>query len=136
MDRKELSMELHKQGFNCAQCVVCSYCNVLGYDPVTAFKMAEAFGFGMGSAGTCGAVSGMAMVIGMKTSDGDLDNPKTKRESYNLMRRATGEFLRKNKSIVCREIKGMDGGPVLCSCDDCIKDSIGILDELLLGIKD
>ncbi|WP_303857896.1 C-GCAxxG-C-C family protein [Aminicella lysinilytica] len=136
MDRKELSMELHKQGFNCAQCVVCSYCNVLGYDPVTAFKMAEAFGFGMGSAGTCGAVSGMAMVIGMKTSDGDLDNPKTKRESYNLMRRATGEFLRKNKSIVCREIKGMDGGPVLCSCDDCIQDAIGILDELLLGIKD
>ena len=136
MDRKELSMELHKQGFNCAQCVVCSYCNVLGYDPVTAFKMAEAFGFGMGSAGTCGAVSCMAMVIGMKTSDGDLDNPKTKRESYNLMRRATGEFLRKNRSIVCREIKGMDGGPVLCSCDDCIKDAIGILDELLLGIKD
>lgn len=135
MDRKELAMELHSKNFNCAQSVVCSYCSVLGYDPVNAFKMAEAFGFGMGSAGTCGAVTGMAMVIGMKASDGNLDNPQTKKECYNTMRLATGEFLRKNKSIVCREIKGMDGSPALCSCDDCIKDAVAILDKLLLGIK-
>lgn len=136
MDRKELAMKLHKQGFNCAQCVVCSYCGLLGYDPVIAFKMAEGFGFGMGTAGTCGAVSGMSMVIGMKTSDGNLDHPGTKKECYDLMRRATGKFLSKNKSITCSEIKGMGGGPALCSCDDCIKDAIGILDELLLGIKE
>ena len=29
----------------------------------------------------------------------------------------------------------MDGNPPLCSCDDCIKDAIGILDKLLLGIE-
>lgn len=135
MDRKELSITLHKQGFNCAQAVACSFCNVLGYDPHTVFKLAEGFGFGMGTMGTCGAVSGMAMAIGMKQSDGDLDNPKTKKNSYNLMKLATAMFEEKNKSIICREIKGVDTGEVLRSCDGCIMDAVEILDKLLLGIE-
>ena len=135
MNRQELAITLHSQGFNCAQCVACSFCDVLGYDPITAFKMSEAFGFGMGTANTCGALSGMAMVIGMKNSDGDLDHPMTKKESYNLMSIATDEFKRQCKSTICREIKGMDGGPVLCSCNDCIINAVTILDDMLLGIK-
>lgn len=134
MDRKELSITLHKQGFNCAQAVACSFCNVLGYDPQTVFKMAEGFGFGMGTMGTCGAVSGMAMAIGMKQSDGNLDNPKTKKNCYNLMTLATAMFKEKNKSIICSEIKGVETGEVLRSCDGCIMDAVEILDKLLLGI--
>ncbi len=136
MNRKELAVDLHHKKFNCAQAVACAFANVMGYDPNTVFKMAEAFGGGMGTQGTCGAVSGMAMVIGMKESDGDLDNPSTKAQSYKLMREATQMFLAKNKSVICREIKGMDGGPVLRSCDGCIEDAAAILDELLLGIKE
>ena len=135
MDRKELALELHKQKFNCAQSVACAFCNVMGYDPQTVFKMSEAFGFGMGSMGTCGAVSGMAIVIGMMKSDGDLDNPKTKNKCYNLMREATAKFEQKNKSIICKDIKGVETGEVLRSCDGCIEDAVAILDELLLGIK-
>ena len=135
MDRKELALELHRQKFNCAQSVACAFCNVLGYDPQTVFKMSEAFGFGMGSMGTCGAVSGMAMVIGMMKSDGDLDDPKTKKKCYNLMKEATARFEKKNKSIICSEIKGVETGKVLRSCDGCIQDAVAILDDLLLDIK-
>ena len=71
MDRKEQAIHLHKHGFNCAQSVVCSFCNVMGADPVEAFRMSEALGFGMGTMGTCGAVSAMAIVAGLKISDGD-----------------------------------------------------------------
>jgi len=136
MDRKELALHLHHQKFNCAQSVACSFCNVMGADPTTVFRLSEGFGAGMGTFGTCGAVSAMAMVIGMKESDGDLDNPGTKARCYDLMKQATEMFLAKNKSTVCREIKGMDGGPVLRSCDGCIEDAVAILDELLLGIKE
>lgn len=135
MDRKELAVDLHKKGFNCAQSVACSFCNVMGTDPQTVFRLSEAFGGGMGTFSTCGAVSAMAMVIGMKQSDGDLDNPKTKAESYKLMKEATNRFLEMNKSTICREIKGMDGGEVLRSCNGCIEDAVAILDELLLDIK-
>ena len=136
MDRKELALQLHHQKFNCAQSVACAFCNVMGYDPQVVFKLSEGFGGGMGTMGTCGAVSAMAMVIGMKNSDGNLDAPATKAESYKLMREATRMFEEKNKSIICREIKGVDSGEVLRSCDGCIEDAVAILDELLLGIKE
>lgn len=135
MNRKELAVRLHKQGFNCAQAVACSYCNVIGTDPRQVFRMAEPFGLGMGSMGTCGAVSAMAMVIGMKISDGDMDHPQTKRECYQMMKEATEAFLNKNKSIVCRQLKGVDTGEPLRSCDGCIQDAVEILDRLLLGIE-
>jgi C_GCAxxG_C_C family probable redox protein len=135
MDRKELAVQLHKQKFNCCQAVACSFCNVMGYDPQTVFKLAEPFGGGMGTFGTCGAVTAMAMVIGMKESDGNLDDPKTKRRSCNLMAEATNKFMEKNQSVICRDLKGMDTGEALRSCDGCIQDAVEILDELLLGIK-
>lgn len=135
MDRKELAVKLHKQNFNCAQAVACSFCNVLGYDPETVFKLAEGYGFGMGNMDTCGAVSAMAMVIGMKESDGNMDDPKSKRKCYALMKEAIAKFKEKNQSTICREIKGVGGGQVLRSCDGCIEDAVEILDELLLGIK-
>ena len=135
MDRKELALQLHHSKFNCAQSVACAFANVMGYDPQTVFKMSEAFGFGMGNMGTCGAVSGMAVVIGMMKSDGNLDNPKTKKQCYSLMKEAIEKFEQKNKSIICKEIKGVETGEVLRSCDGCIEDAVAILDELLLDIK-
>ncbi|MBR3785681.1 MAG: C_GCAxxG_C_C family protein [Firmicutes bacterium] len=135
MDRKELALQLHHSKFNCAQSVVCAFAHVMGYDPQTVFKMSEAFGFGMGNMGTCGAVSGMAMVIGMMKSDGDLDDPKTKKKCYNLMKLAQHRFEEKNGSVICKEIKGVETGKVLRSCDGCIEDAVAILDELLLDIK-
>ena len=89
----------------------------------------------MSSFSTCGAVSAMAIVIGLKNSDGNLDEPRTKSQCYKMMRRATDMFLEKNKSTICREIKGIDTGYVLRSCDGCIEDAVAILEELLLDTE-
>lgn len=135
MDRKEQAVMLHQSGFNCAQSVACSFCHVMGMDPETVFKLAEPLGFGMGNMGTCGAVSAMALVVGMKMSDGNMDNPKTKKECYKMMQQLTEEFVNKNSSIVCSEIKGVHTGNVLRSCNGCIEDAVGLLDKYLLGIE-
>ncbi len=127
---------LNNNGFNCAQCVACSFCNVMGADPVETFRMAEALGFGMGSMGTCGAVTAMALVVGMKISDGNLDNPKTKKQCYNMMQTLTKEFADKNGSIICSELKGVHTGKVLRSCKGCIEDAVQLLDKHLLGIEE
>ncbi len=47
--------------------------NELGMDEKEVFKLMEPFGFGMGTMGTCGAVSAMAAVVGMNVSDGNLE---------------------------------------------------------------
>ena len=83
------ALENHKKGYNCAQAVACVYCDAFGIDEQTAFKMAEGFGFGMGTMGTCGAVSAMALCAGMKNSDGDLMSPKTKKETYRMIKEMT-----------------------------------------------
>lgn len=139
MDRKELAVHLHHQDFNCAQAVTCAYCNVLGCDPQTAFRLSEPLGLGMGTLNTCGCVTAMALVIGMKVSDGNLDQPETKKESYKMMKKAMGMFEMKRGSTICKELrKEVEGKPlpeIKLHCDGCIKDAIEILDYLLLGIE-
>lgn len=131
-ERVQKALDNHKKGYNCAQAVACAYCDLFGVDEKTAFRMAEGFGFGMGTMGTCGAVSGMGFVAGMKNSDGNLDAPATKKGTYALMKEMTKAFKEKNSSIICREIKGTDTGKVLRSCDGCIEDAAMIIEEHLL----
>ena len=38
----------HDKGFNCAQAVACTYCDLLGYKEEDVFRMTEGFGLGMG----------------------------------------------------------------------------------------
>lgn len=135
MNRKEQAVMLHKSGFNCAQSVACSFCHVMGADPIQTFKLAEPLGFGMGHMGPCGAVSAMALVVGMKMSDGNLDNPKTKKECYKMMKELTEAFVNKNGSMICSEIKGVETNKVLRTCDGCIEDAVTLLDKYLLGIE-
>ena len=131
-ERVAKALENHHNGYNCAQAVACAYADLFGVDEETAFKMMEGFGFGMGTMGTCGAVSGMAALAGMKNSDGNMAEPATKKETYKLMKAMTKAFLDKNGSIICRDIKGVDTGKVLRSCDGCIEDAAVIVEETLL----
>jgi len=127
----ERALEKHAAGYNCAQAVACVFCEQLGRDEKEVFEMMEAFGFGMGTMGTCGAVSAMAAVVGMKESDGNLEKPKTKKTSYQAMKKLTNQFLEKNRSVVCKEIKGVETGEVLRSCPGCIQDAVELLEAYL-----
>ena len=131
-ERVAKAVENHKSGYNCAQAVACAYCDLMGVDKAEALKMTEAFGFGMGTMGTCGAVSAMAALTGMKLSDGNLSKPATKKQCYKMMKEMTKKFEEKNKTVICAELKGINGGNVLRSCDGCIEDAAKIIEEVLL----
>lgn len=130
------ALENHSKGYNCAQAVACAFCDRLGRDEKDVFEMTEAFGFGMGTMGTCGAVSAMAAVVGMERSDGNLAEPKSKKNCYNDMKALTEAFLEKNGSIICREIKGIDSGVVLRNCKGCVQDAAELLDAYLQKSKE
>lgn len=66
----EHALELHNRGCNCAQAVACSFCKEFGIDEDEMFRIAEGFGLGMGCMEMCGALSGMAMIIGLDNSKG------------------------------------------------------------------
>lgn len=122
----------HTRGYNCAQIVLCSYAEELGIDEETLFRISEGFGAGMGGMmQTCGAVTAMFMALGLANSSGDLQACDTKPQTMKKVWELAAEFEKKNGSIVCRELKGIDTGKVLRSCDGCIEDGIRILGEYL-----
>lgn len=131
--RVQKALEYQKMGYNCAQAVVCAYCDLLGMeDKQIAFRLAEAFGAGMGGMETtCGAVSGAVMLAGLKCSDGNLENPKTKRDSYELSKKIVERFRQKNSSLICKELKGIETKKVLRTCPDCVKDAAQIVEEII-----
>ena len=58
--RKHLAAEKKRcNSHNCAQAVVCTYCDLVGLPEQTALDIAGAYGTGMGNMeGTCGALVG------------------------------------------------------------------------------
>lgn len=132
MTNQERAARLHGNGYNCCQAVLLTFCDELGVDPVTAFKIGEGFGLGMGGMeNTCGALSGAIMLAGLRNSDGDLDHPKTKAGTYRISRELTEAFKEKTGALVCRDLKGIDTGKVLCSCPKCIDSAVQIVEEIL-----
>ncbi len=128
------TLENHKKGYNCCQAVACAYCDLVGMDEATLFRAAEAFGAGMGGMETtCGAVSGAVLLAGLKNSGGDLENPRTKGGSYRLSKQIVDGFRKKNTTVVCKELKGVETKQVLRSCDGCIEDAAALVEEILFA---
>ena len=127
------ALELHTEGYNCAQAVSASLSDYVSVPEEDLFRLAEGFGGGMGGfSETCGALSGGVLVLGCSNSDGP-QNPKTKGSTYKLTRQLVESFKAQNGSSLCSELKGLSHGPALRSCPDCIADgvrmTIAILDE-------
>ena len=131
-ERVAKAAELHKKGYNCAQAVACAYCDMVGAEEKEVFRLMEGFGLGMGDMKcTCGAVSGMVALAGLKNSDADLDAPKTKGSTYKQAKELTAKFREMNGSVICAELKGVETGEMLRSCPGCIEDACKIVEEYL-----
>ena len=133
-DRIAKSMELHKKGYNCCQAVACAFLDKTGLDEETMFRITEGFGLGMGGMkGTCGAISGAVVLAGLMNSSANLEKPDSKGATYKLSKQIVNEFIDMNKSAVCKDIKGVETGEVLRSCDGCIQDAVVLAAKILYG---
>ena len=136
MDRIAKVKENHDKGYNCAQSVACAYCDLYGVSEAEAFRAMEGFGGGMGVMTTCGAVSAMAYLAGLKNSSGDPNaTEKTAGSTYKYMRRMVTDFVFKNKSIICKELKGAETGKVLRSCEGCMEDAAKAVEKVLIDAE-
>lgn len=129
--RKNIAIEKHDLGYNCAQSVALTYADLVDMPPEQLFKITEGFGLGGGNMqGTCGAISGAIALIGLLNSSGDLEHPSTKAQTYALGREILERFKAQNGSVLCHELKGVGTGKVLRSCPDCIRDACQFFEEL------
>ena len=123
--RKHIASEKKRCGsHNCAQALLHTYADLAGVDEATAMNMAGAFGTGMGCMeGTCGALVGAGMVLGMVNKD--------KVKSMKQMRDMMTKFQQRNGATQCKLLKGVGTKVVLRECHDCVADAAEFLEQQL-----
>ncbi len=115
---------LNENGYNCAQAVACAFLDLVDVDEKTLFAILEGFGGGMGGKeATCGAVSGAVTILSLLASKGPVLS-EIKTETYALVAPIVSAFLQQNKSLVCKDLRGLETGVVLRACDLCIEDAV------------
>ena len=102
---KEKALILHSQGYNCAQAVCAVFADRAGLDEDMLFR------FGKDS------------------------KIRTKGQTYRLTAKMNNEFAERVGSIYCKDIKGIETGNVLKSCDGCILEAVSIIEEYIFNNK-
>ena len=82
--------------------------------------------------GVCGALTGGLLIAGLKNSTGNLTSPKSKGATMKISKAMLNSFRQKSGAIICRELKGVDTGKMICSCPDCIKHGVEVVEEQLV----
>ncbi len=125
--RKSEAAEKKRSGqCNCAQSVICTYCDKAGIDEQTAMNIGNSFAAGMGNMeGTCGALVGAGVVLGLVNKD--------KVKSVREMREIISKFQCRNGATQCKVLKGIESGNVLRECPDCVADACEFLEDAING---
>ncbi|MBQ9419349.1 MAG: C_GCAxxG_C_C family protein [Synergistaceae bacterium] len=127
-DKQDRAVELKQRTgdahYNCCQAVACVFSEEAGLDEQILKKIGAGFGLGMGCMeATCGALCGVQMVYGLMKYQG-----KPIRQNAAELHK---KFTAMCGASLCKEIKGVGTGKVLCSCDDCVRNAVKILEEVL-----
>ena len=114
-ERQDYAAKL-KSEMNCCQAVVRAFADTVSLDEATLTSIAAGFGSGMGTMeGSCGALVGAVMVAGLRTGGSG---------TMALSRKILPRFRELCGATICRELKGVDTGKPLCSCEDCVRNAV------------
>lgn len=127
-ERADRAAELKASGqCNCAQAVLTAYGDLLRTDHETLMKMSAGFAAGMGCMeSTCGALTAAVMAAGILT-----DGKRTPAYAAKILM----AFEQKCGALVCKDLKGIDTGRVVCPCPDCVRNAVLALSDVL-SIRD
>ena len=131
-------------GYLCSQAILMAFASRVGIEPGTAARIAASFGGGMARMGlTCGAVTGAMMVIGLKSGHETPTQEFKKEKTYELVRDFMEEFQKRNGTVSCRELLGVDlntpqglekaakEGMFETLCPKFVRDAAEVLEKVL-----
>jgi len=147
-DLVERAVALFEQDYACSQALLmaCTSDGEMGRS--TAFRIAAPFAAGMGRlGGTCGAVVGALMVLGLKDGPDSVDDEEAKEQLYRRSREFLASFEERHGTILCRELLGHDistpdglerarASRVFEErCPGFVRDAAEIMGDILSGVK-
>ena len=106
-----------KKEMNCCQAVLVAFADKLCKSEDNLLRLGSGFGSGMATMeGTCGALVGAIMVSSLLSPDGEARN--NSRAIMSRFKELCGGVT------ICRDLKGIETGKVLCSCEDCVRNAV------------
>ena len=112
MNKGEQAKALFLNGHNCAQAVLCAFCDEVKLTQADALRLSACFGGGLGrQREVCGAVSGMCMAFSALHAPKDPTNHAQKAAFYAQIQELCARFKTENGSIICRELLSLPAGP-------------------------
>ena len=104
MSRAEQAKEYFLQGYACSQAVALAFSDLMGVNEEEIAKLTLPFGGGLGRQRlTCGAVSGMAVVVGGVLGKAELDK-ENKKKVYETVQTLCKQFQKEAGSLICAEL--------------------------------
>ena len=112
-----------KKEMNCCQAVLVAFADKLGKSEDDLLRLGSGFGSGMATMeGTCGALVGAIMVSSLLSPDGEARN--NSRAIMSRFKELCGG------ATICRDLKGIETGKMLCSCEDCVRNAVHVAGEI------
>ena len=113
-----------KNEMNCCQAVLVAFADKLGKGEDDLLRLGSGFGSGMATMeGTCGALVGAIMVSSLLSAEGEARS--NSRAIMSRFKELCGG------ATICRDLKGIETGKVLCSCEDCVRNAVRAAGETL-----
>lgn len=124
-ERAERAAEWKRTGrYNCCQAVVMALIDETGLTEEQARAVASGFCVGMGTMeNTCGALIGAGMVAGLKVGG---------QGTVRYTRALTEQFRAKCGALLCKELKGIETGRIICPCDECVRNAVLAYGEIMV----
>ena len=108
MSLSDHALQLFREGYNCSQAVLTTFCRNLQLDTAIAQSLSAGFGAGMGrSQMTCGAVSGAVMVLGMYFFNAN-ERDSSKDYTYKKVLEFIDRFTKRHGTTECIRLLGVD----------------------------
>ena len=130
MDMADRAVELHFEGYNCAQAVLASAGEFTGLDEKDALAIAAGFGGGLRCGEVCGAVSGAVMALGRVFPFNDCADTDAKEKIAELSRRFCAEFKSRFGALRCEDIVGERA-----HCNEYISAAAEMLESIIENTK-
>ena len=114
---------LRKKEMNCCQAVLVAFADEADRSEEDLLRLGSGFGSGMGTMeGTCGALVGAIMVSSLLSEKG---------AAMAASRAIMPRFKELCGATICRDLKGIDTGKILCSCENCVRNAVRAAGETL-----
>ena len=128
MDIREKALNLHGEGFNCAQSVLCACGEYTGIDDKTALALGGGLGGGVRCGELCGALIGAALAIGAAKPFNDPDDMQAKVKVTTLSKECTRIFKDRFGCLRCLDLKA--GAH---SCSELIAYGAELAEQLIIS---